>query len=94
MISTAAYAAAAVTARHVLWIRRPALLPFAVYFTIGMAVTVAIEKWAVAGGTWDYTESMPTIAGIGLSPLLQWLVLPALIILMVRFTAHPAAGAR
>ena len=27
-------------------------------------------------GSWGYDELMPTLAGIGISPLLQWLVLP------------------
>jgi hypothetical protein len=31
-------------------------------------------------GSWGYTDSMPTIFGIGLSPLLQWLIVPPLIV--------------
>lgn len=35
-------------------------------------------------GNWGYTASMPTIFGIGLSPLLQWLILPALMTIAYR----------
>ena len=31
-------------------------------------------------GNWGYTSSMPMIFGIGLSPLLQWLILPPVMI--------------
>ena len=33
---------------------------------------------------WAYAPAMPTILGIGVSPLLQWIVLPPLIVLTVR----------
>ena len=31
-------------------------------------------------GSWGYTASMPMIFGIGLSPLLQWLILPPVMV--------------
>jgi hypothetical protein len=34
--------------------------------------------------TWAYAPQMPTVLGIGLSPLLQWLLLPPLIVVMIR----------
>jgi predicted secreted protein len=34
--------------------------------------------------TWAYASQMPTVLGIGLSPILQWLLLPPLIVLMIR----------
>lgn len=33
---------------------------------------------------WAYTASMPMIFGIGLSPLMQWLILPPVIVAMYR----------
>lgn len=33
---------------------------------------------------WAYAPAMPTIFGIGVSPLLQWIVLPPLMVLTVR----------
>ena len=35
-------------------------------------------------GSWRYTELMPTIFGIGLSPLLQWLILPIVMVIAYR----------
>lgn len=90
LISAAAYAAAAATARQVVWVHRAARLPFATYFAVGMAVTVAIEKWATADGRWDYEVAMPTVAGIGLTPLLQWIVVPGVIVLIIRVLTRRA----
>ena len=35
-------------------------------------------------GNWGYTASMPTVFGIGLSPLLQWLILPPVMVAVYR----------
>ena len=35
-------------------------------------------------GGWSYTSDMPTIYGVGLSPLLQWLVVPLVLVLAYR----------
>lgn len=53
-----------------------------VLFTlIGLAYTIWSE-WFNTGvrGAWEYMPSMPTIVGIGITPILQWLVLPPLIV--------------
>jgi len=50
----------------------------------GLSITVAIEKWAISVGRWQYKEAKPAIAGIGLLPLLQWIIIPTLIV----FFAH------
>jgi len=76
MISATAYFAAALAARQLLWVRGGAWLPCAIYLGVGLGVTIAIEKWAITVGRWRYQEAMPTIAGIGLSPVVQWLVVP------------------
>lgn len=36
---------------------------------------------------WAYAPAMPRVLGIGLSPLLQWLVLPPLLLAVVRLRA-------
>jgi hypothetical protein len=42
------------------------------FFLIGLVVAAAIEYRAVyLAGTWAYNSDMPTIFGIGLSPLIQ-----------------------
>ena len=35
-------------------------------------------------GNWSYASNMPTVFGIGISPLLQWLVLPPVIVVAYR----------
>ena len=84
-ISVAAYLAAALAARRVLWIHHPTRWPYAIYFAVGLAITIAIERWAIAEGRWQYREAMPTIAGIGLTPVLQWIVIPAAMVGIVRW---------
>ena len=90
LISVAAYSAAALAARRRLWIHHPRRWHYAVYFAIGLAITVAIEQWAISAGRWQYREAMPTIADIGLTPLLQWIVIPAATLAAVRRVARPA----
>jgi hypothetical protein len=46
---------------------------------IGMMAFAAWSEWynVYRVGNWGYTPRMPTVFGIGLSPLLHWLILPA-----------------
>lgn len=85
VISAAAYLAAAPAARRFLWIRERAWWAFAIYFAVGLGVTIAIERWAIDVGRWRYRDAMPAIDGIGLTPLLQWIVVPAAILVVVRW---------
>ncbi len=48
---------------------------FLVLAIVGFLVAVAIEQHALLAGKWSYAPSMPTILGIGLSPILQMTVL-------------------
>ena len=46
-----------------------------------MAITAWSEWYNVyRAGNWSYTASMPMIFGIGISPLLQWLILPPVMV--------------
>ena len=46
-----------------------------------MAYTAGSEWYNVyRAGSWGYTAGMPLIFGIGLSPLLQWLILPPVMV--------------
>lgn len=83
-ISVAAYFAAALAVRRVLWIHHPTRWPYAIYFAVGLGITIALERWAIAEGRWQYREAMPTIVEIGLTPLLQWVVIPAVIVIIIR----------
>lgn len=53
-----------------------------------MAYTAWSEWYNVyRAGSWGYTDGMPLIFGIGVSPLLQWLVLPPVMVLAYRILA-------
>ena len=55
------------------------------FLGFGLAYT-AWSEWFNVGvrEAWAYAPSMPLVFGMGLSPLLQWLVLPTLLILILR----------
>lgn len=53
---------------------------------VGALAYTAWSEWynVYRAGSWSYTASMPLIFGIGLSPLLQWLILPPVLVLAYR----------
>lgn len=84
-ITSVAFGVAALLARDSRWVgsRRP-LIPFFVYLAVGLAVTVALEKYAVATGRWGYEPRMPLVMGVGLLPIAQWILVPAIVFAVVR----------
>lgn len=56
--------------RNARWVRQGSPTPFAVYMMLGLAITVVVERSALATGRWRYAPDMPTFGGIGLPPLL------------------------
>lgn len=86
-IALAAYGVVAVMTRDRLWLAssrgsRGAALA---YVMLGLAITVVIELLSVAvWRRWAYTDAQPTIGGVGLSPLLQWLAVPPLVLWLAR----------
>jgi hypothetical protein len=89
VISAAAYVCPAFAVRNALWVRRCTALGYAVYFAFGLLVAILIERWAVGSGRWRYDEAMPAIAGIGVTPLAQWVIVPAVIAWLARWRAQP-----
>lgn len=89
LITVAAYLIAVGVTRSRTW---PHTKPWA-----GMAVMLvstlgytALSEWrnVYLMQSWVYDAAMPLIAGIGASPLLQWIVVPVTTLIMVRrFTA-------
>lgn len=63
-------------------------LAAAAFLGFGLAYT-AWSEWFNTGirGGWTYVPAMPRVWAIGLAPLAQWLVLPALLVLVMRFSA-------
>ena len=67
------------------WIVVPRTAQIALFVAVGVTVTVAIERLVLEGlwiHQWRYSASMPVLPGIdvGLSPVLQWLLLPPVVI--------------
>ena len=84
-----AYWSVSVVARSRHWILAPSGRQLALFIAIGVSIAAVIEWLATRGhwvGSWTYSKEMPVLPGlgIGLSPLLQWLVLPLLVAWFVR----------
>ena len=89
VIMLIAHGAVAVAARSRRWIVAASGWQLALFSAIGVAITGAIEWLATRGHwlqTWNYEPAMPLLpgTGIGLAPLLQWVVLPLLTVWLVR----------
>ena len=89
VIALAAFALAAIALRRADW---PASRPWtggAIAVISAMAYTAWSEWYNVyRTGAWGYTPDMPTIYGIGLSPLLQWLIVPPVMLVAYRALAR------
>lgn len=90
LIALAMYAVAGLALRRADW---PAARPWAgsaIVVVGATAFTAWSEGYNVYGaGNWAYSASMPLIFGLGLSPLVQWIVLPPAIVLACR-TMEPS----
>jgi hypothetical protein len=61
----------------------------AIVTALGLAYTLFSEWYNVYQvGSWAYSPRMPLIAGIGLSPLLQWLLMPVVTLMLMRLVRH------
>ena len=68
--------------RHWLGVRRLGPL---VFIVLGLSYTVWSEWLNVSiRASWGYAPGMPALGGVGLSPLLQWVVVPALTLRLSR----------
>lgn len=87
VILVAAYWVASLAAGRRHWLVAGAGLPALVVVAVGVAVTVVFE-WLATGPLerWQYGDAMPVVPVIdtGLAPLLQWIVLPPLILWLAR----------
>jgi len=85
MIALAVFAFAAIALWRVDW---PTSRPWSGGALVAVAALVftAQSEWynVYRSGAWGYTSSMPTILGIGLSPLLQWLIFPPVMVAAYR----------
>ena len=69
------------------WVLTPTLGQVAAFVLAGVTITVVAE-WAFTDvmHRWSYAPNMPTLPllGTGLLPVLQWIVLPPLVVWFVR----------
>lgn len=92
VIVAAAGAAAAITARDWRWPLSPIrVAPLIVFLATGELITVVVEKWALRTGHWTYTAAMPVLAGVGVAPLAQWIIVPLLLFVLARRWLPPQA---
>lgn len=69
------------------WILRPSTWRVAGFVAVGALITIVMEWLATQMlGRWAYADAMPVlpVVRVGLSPLLQWIVLPPLVVWFVR----------
>lgn len=67
------------------WVDSPTPRDRSLFLAAGLAITVAIELYATRiAGRWEYSPSMPVVFGIGVAPVVQWVVLPLAALALVR----------
>ena len=85
VLTLIAYGLATLCMRRPRWLHAPRPIEWATFLGVGLAATVGLEWWNVmVRHSWAYSAAMPTVAGIALAPLMQWLILPPLIIWLAR----------
>ena len=53
------------------WIKNPGKFDYLMVILLGLIVAIFIEVKNLNLGRWEYTATMPTLFGIGISPLIQ-----------------------
>ena len=71
------------------WMLAPSSRQLFLFVAIGVFITAAIEWLATRGywvHSWTYSPAMPVVpaVGLGVFPLLQWIILPLLVVWFVR----------
>lgn len=85
LIALLAYGAAACVVRNSYWVFSRTILSWFVYLSSGLMITWILERLATGSlDRWQYSEVMPVIPmlEVGLLPVLQWLMLPPLVLLL------------
>ena len=85
VITLISYWCVSMAARSRNWIMSPNTSRIMMFAGTGVLITIVIERLALAGmwlGGWQYSSLMPIVPGVevGLSPVLQWIVLPPIVV--------------
>ena len=73
------------------WIFKPMLNQLIIFVGVGVFLTVSFEYYYTnISLRWTYSEPMPLVPpfGTGLSPLLQWIIVPLIVIYFVQKQAN------
>jgi hypothetical protein len=85
LILLGAFWATSLVVRDRAWIGGPRQGPLALFLGLGLAYTVWSEWLNVSiRSAWGYSTTMPSLFGIGVLPLAQWLVVPLFVVWIVR----------
>ncbi|MDZ4134609.1 MAG: hypothetical protein U1D06_03305 [Paracoccaceae bacterium] len=93
-IVLAAYWAVSILTGTRQWVSRPSRRAIVVWLVVGLAITIGIEFFSTEIiGRWNYGASMPRLPliGTGIAPLLQWIVVPMLVLWYMRRLSQRAA---
>ena len=84
MILLAAFWVTCLVFRTRYWLRQPRLFAAVLFMGIGVGYTIYSE-WhnTTISKSWAYSPLMPVVFGIGLSPLLQWLLIPPTVMWLI-----------
>ena len=88
-IAATSFAVAALVSRDLRWpARRNPAGPLVVFLSVGIAITIVGEKFALGVGMWSYARDMPVIHGVGVFPLAQWVAVPLVCLAILRPWLH------
>jgi hypothetical protein len=85
LITTSLFLLMAALFRSFSWPTRQAWFGGSIMIAAGLAFTAYSEWYNVyQARAWSYDVSMPLVFGIGLTPLLQWMMIPVVMIVLFR----------
>jgi hypothetical protein len=85
LIAVLTYLAVALAWRRMDWPRQRPGAGGTMLVALGLGYTVFSEWYNVYRlGSWAYADAMPLMFGIGLTPLLQWLIVPVVMLVLIR----------
>ena len=70
--------------RSLNWIRKPSKMDYGAVLFMAFLIAILIEIVNLHLGRWSYTDAMPTLLGIGVSPLVQLAVTGTLTLNIVK----------
>ena len=85
VLTLVAYSSVAAASRRRWWLGTPTAGTITGFVALGLVITIVVEALSVyVLRRWAYAPGSPTILGIGITPLLQWTVLPPLTLWLAR----------